>query len=801
MNLLPNLSILGQATNQQSWYSVIWGIPVSIILLLLVAFVTFVVMIYKNERGKPGQSIRVVLSCIRILLIGSVLFFLLGWMHNKSLTDLPDLVIAIDVSQSMSVKEDLQKEDFNPALLRELELGPAISRLNLVDKLLTDQGSDWVAELSKSYNLKVFEIGRSAKDIQNQNGDWNRALLNLEADQSESRLGDGLSQILQTQRGRPTTAVLLFSDGIVTGGSSLSEFSRIARNSSIPIFPIGIGNDAPPKDVSISDLSAENVVFSRDLVTFDFKVSSIGYEDSSATVRLKIEGVQEPVAQQTIKLTGKRNGNSVRLTHRPQEQGQLQFEVEIETLDGEASNENNILQKTVQVRDEQIKVLLVADNPSREFHYVKQLLTRSTGSDAQAGNRAVEFRSVLQQADIEYASTDETALKVFPVRREELFEYDVLILMDASVAGSGTRGGLGTRELDNIYDFVTDLGKGLVVISGPVHFDALNGTPAEPLLPYFPDSATAPEEDDPLIQSHTVVPTGLGWDWAPFQLGDSESENRKIWSNLPGFHWALKTPNLRPGTRVLASHPSSIGEDGASMPFISMQFIGNGKVVFQSTGETYRWRFRQRDRYFGRYWLQLIRYLSNARLNSSEDNISITTNRDVYKANESISVNVRFLDDRKAPAADDGVKAILKHDSGARETIGFSRNSLIRGQFNADLENLSPGGYQVSIVEPTSSGRPAVASFSVVDSNSESVNLTMDARQLKNLAESTNGKFFTVYNANELLDEIPVGRRIELSSLPPTAIWDQRWIVLLFGFSFIALISLEWVVRRSIGMI
>ena len=63
--------------------------------------------------------------------------------------------------------------------------------------------------------------------------------------------------------------------------------------------------------------------------------------------------------------------------------------------------------------------------PNYEFRYLKHMLERDS---------TIQLKTVLQEADLEYAEQDQSALRVFPVRREELFAYDVVIFGDVNPA-------------------------------------------------------------------------------------------------------------------------------------------------------------------------------------------------------------------------------------------------------------------------------------------------------------------------------------------------------------------------------
>ena len=120
------------------------------------------------------------------------------------------------------------------------------------------------------------------------------------------------------------------------------------------------------------------------------------------------------------------------------------------------------------MREEKIRVLLADGLPRYEFRYLKQLLER---------DKSIELSTLLQDADLEYAQEDRTAIQHFPVKREDLARFDVLILGDVSPAL------LGPAVMESVRDFVREKGGSVVFIAGPQSNPlAFGGTPLEMLL-------------------------------------------------------------------------------------------------------------------------------------------------------------------------------------------------------------------------------------------------------------------------------------------------------------------------------
>ena len=117
-------------------------------------------------------------------------------------------------------------------------------------------------------------------------------------------------------------------------------------------------------------------------------------------------------------------------------------------------------------------MLLIDSAPRWEFRELKTLLERE---------KTVELHTVLQEADLEFADQDATAQQLrgrFPVNRDQLFAYDVVIFGDVNPEY------LSPAILDNLSAFVSEAGGGLIMVAGtrfnPVEYA---GTPLQTLLP------------------------------------------------------------------------------------------------------------------------------------------------------------------------------------------------------------------------------------------------------------------------------------------------------------------------------
>ena len=102
-------------------------------------------------------------------------------------------------------------------------------------------------------------------------------LRRVEATGSQSRLGDGIRQVLTELRGRPPSAIVLLTDGQTTEGEPLAKAAELAARKGVPLFTIGLGSAEPARDLELTELLVDDVVFVDDAVRFQAKLLARGF--------------------------------------------------------------------------------------------------------------------------------------------------------------------------------------------------------------------------------------------------------------------------------------------------------------------------------------------------------------------------------------------------------------------------------------------------------------------------------------------------------------------------------------------
>jgi len=762
---LPGFSTVGL-----SWA---WLGAVAVVVIVLYG------MELRHRRGVPAWGLpilRLIAVAISLLWLGQVTLVV-------ARTGAPSLAILIDESGSMSL-EDRYGDDATGARAQSLlrESGHTQpTRANIVKSLLRNEDGRILRELAGRYRLDLHAFSGSVRPIGSADGptdvdDLLMAIDAIQADGAQSRPGPSVLDLLAGYHGAPPNAVVIVTDGVANDGGD--RLSTVAANpGSVPLFAIGIGSDDPPRDVAIADLDTAPVAFVDDPIVIDARVHASGYEGRNVRITLRETGRAGTLAETVVPAT--EAGEAARLSYTPTTTGTMEFVVQAEPMEGESDVTNNQSAIRVQVRGEQLRVLLVERAPRWEFRHLKGVLERDP---------TVIVQTVLQESDAGYDVDDRTAIPVFPVSQAELDAFDVLILGDVDLSY------LHPGALEAVCKFVGDRGGGLILIAGDRHNpSSLAATPLEELLP------VEWEEGGPVIEASPrdgflIEPTRQGRAMPMFQLADRGDVSDDVWPDLPGLHWAYRVRPKRPGALVLAGHATRHTADGP-LPIVVMQRYGAGQVVFHATDELWRWRKGVEDLFYGRYWRSLVRYLSRPE-SLAAAGVELTSDRRVYGVGDPIRIQARFTDPSSLADQAAGVSVVTERTGAAPRTLTLAPTD-IAGVYEAVQPADAIGDFQSWLVSPVIGEDPPSMSFRVEAPQSELRHRRPDHTDLALAAKLSRGAFYEIDDVDRVVAELPRESRTAAVSADRVLIW-RRWELFVL---FTAALAAEWLLRKRLRLI
>jgi len=754
---------------------------------------------------------------------------------------------AADSTARQEIEQLAQKKQNLENLIAQVNSpGWRPTRLQLAQAVIAQGERDWLRMFVNSRQMKVhiFHLDANGRliplsDIDGRPGDITvqddallvdrarKAIINLEAEGKESRLGTAVRQVLDYYRGSSLAAVVMLTDGVTTRDETLLQVSEYAAQKGVPLFFVGIGDDHPIRDLKLHDLQVDDVVYVNDTVNFEASLTGQGYKDLTVPIVLKVRdenGKEKEVDRKSFKVDPRGTSVKVLLKDKPKKVGRHLYIMEVELPKVDRPDKaippvHTRLERTIDVLESKlIKVLYVEGSPRYEFRFIKALLERERVDRKK--NRSIDLKVVLLDADPDFPAQDRSALSDFPPTKEELDAFDVVILGDCNPRHAK----LGDKRLRNLADFVrgedskgkraSKTGGGLLTIAGP-NFNphAFAESPLASVLPIEP--LKAPAESDDLRESFRLNLTPVGRQHPIFRLNSDDGENQAIWERLAPMYWWSQGYRTKALAEVLAVHPfhkaiaRNPGQD-ARHPLAVQMFVGSGRSMFFGFEETWRWRFRDNELYFNKFWLATVRYLSRSRITRTVLRLDRQT---PYRVGEPIKVTVQFPDNAPVPGKPDAkdpkteVKVIVEFRPAAAgdekvdpevQTLKLARTEGSRTNYSEFFTRTREGKYHfwlsspdVSKEDPT--GQKPSADAKVELPPGELDRLRMNQEELTQAAEATRGRFYNLTNADQLPDELPAGNRPSLStSRPPWLLWN--WVPMFMLVLF--LLTSEWLLRK-----
>lgn len=160
------------------------------------------------------------------------------------------------------------------------------------------------------------------------------------------------------------SAYLLLSDGIHNSGPNPVE---ITSQKNIPVYAVKIGSI--PKDIAITQLDYDKVVYAKDKVSVKVRLKNTGYEQQKVKVILKENN--RKLQEKNILLPADDAQEEVVFELTPEEQGVHLYEVVIPGFPGELSQENNKREFGVEVLKSRLKVIWLGKGPSWNFKFAR----------------------------------------------------------------------------------------------------------------------------------------------------------------------------------------------------------------------------------------------------------------------------------------------------------------------------------------------------------------------------------------------------------------------------------------------
>ncbi|HUW30757.1 MAG TPA: hypothetical protein VM223_04030, partial [Planctomycetota bacterium] len=636
--------------------------------------------------------------------------------------------------------------------------------------------------LSKQFYLECYKLsGRDVIEIA-PGKVVHDGKLAFEADGTSTDLSSGVRIAAERARyGRETSAVVLLTDGQNNAGDDPEMAAKVLSGSALPLFTVGIGSGEPPRDIAIAELDTSRVIYLGDEVHVGLDVKYDGYQGASAPARV-LEG-DRVLAEKQVPFPDGRRRTPAELAFIPESVGTHKYTAMIPVQGGELIEPNNRREFSVDVIDDKIRVLYVEGEPRWEYRFLKNLLLR---------DKTMEINRIMLTRDAEELPRGSKPGQ-FPDTRDELFKYDVLIIGDIPADR------FFPSDLKHVEAFVAENGGVAVMICGPMfNPDSYLATPVGEMMPVYAERAQPTDEQVRAIRHNGFMPilTHEGEDSPITRISFDKLDNAYIWEKLPALHWHAMLSRAKPGAEVLLKAP---GRDKDDCVLLAAQNYGMGKALLLATDDTWRWRYKVGDKYFHKFWGQVMRWATAGKSSGRDKYIHMGTQKRRYDVGEAVEFQAKVLGRDLTPLRDGQVEALLQREGKPAEVVKLEFIPGSEGRYRGRFTGLEAGRYVIQLNVPVLPQNPSEArvEMEVLDRpDVEQVELFLNRPLLESMARITGGRYYPAEDYAKLAESIePTKKRIP--RVNEIRLWTWPPILLLFT----AILCTEWILRKKAGLL
>lgn len=605
-----------------------------------------------------------------------------------------------------------------------------------------------------------------------------------------TNLTSGLEFAIGNQGHAGKAAVIVISDGQHNAGPAPLDAAKVLGGRKVPVYTIGIGSQVPPRDIAVVRAVVPDSVFHEDRVrgTVVLKEEvppglpfTVSVKDGDKVVwqkALVTEGrpsrqvpfefeVKDIAAARMKEINAAKSGYE--LLGAP-----IALTVSVTGIEGDRELSNNEAPMRFRAVTQKRKILILDGRPRWETRYLRNLFTR---------DEKWEVSTVIAGTTSDAGFIRGDKPDTFPNDARLLESYDLIVF------GELPKTLLKDEELKWIADFANKRGGAVLFIDGPRGLlRQYVDTPMGPMLPVEWPAGSQPIRTGIKSLSLTERAGGLG----AFSLSADLGTNPDTWARLPAPHWLSGAVPL-PGAEVLLEAEAG----AAKVPAAVLRPFGAGRVYYQAFDDSWRWRYEVADQYHVKFWNQLADFVAEAPFAAKDKYVSLDAGQLTYQPGDNADLRVRLRGADGKPVTDASVDAALYKDGQKVATITLTPDpgGLYRGKTAA----LEPGNYEVAVetaAVPEGQLRARTQFTVTARESAERTILSLNEDLLRQISNASGGEYVREERADSLIDKLaPLSAgKVEESD---TVLWQDWW----WFTPIVALLTIEWIVRKRSGML
>lgn len=524
---------------------------------------------------------------------------------------------------------------------------------------------------------------------------------------------------------------------LLTDGNQTNGSSLEYIRSKNPVFPVIYGDTTIYNDLAIEQVNTNRFSFLNNNFPIEILVSYNGDKTINSTFRLQKNG--KTVYRKQLKLSSSKQSEIITTNLKSDKIGIQYFKAEVLPITTEKNSKNNQKEFSIEVIDEQSKI---------------GLFSTVVHPDIGALKRAMESN---KQRKVELINPEKD--------NYQINDFELVILYQPNI------------KFQSLIEAIKKDSRNYLLVSGTVTDWS------------FVNNMNLGIRKQVLSQKEDFLP--------------------KYNSNFLGFYQEDIGFNDFPPLsdvygRLVFSQPyesflfQSINGIETNQPLLASSANSNQKVVFILGEGLWKWRsfiFRKQNNFeeFDQFVNTLVQYSTKTK-DKSRLRIDYEA---LYPANSTIIVQAEYLDETLKFDPRVNVEMKLRNRDTQKEiSLPFS---LKESRYELKVNNLDAGNYEFSVsvigTNVFKRGRFSISEYSVEEQFSSA-----NRNNMAMIATNTNGKVYYKNQIHTLVEDLVQNKSfytIQKTQKTTRRLIEWQWIL----FTIVALLSLEWFIRKYFGKI
>lgn len=735
--------------------------------------------------------------------------------------------VAADNSRSMSIHD----------------AGDPVSRGDQLQALLQAKTA-WQERLAEDFDARRFLFDGHLRSVEG------FSAMTLEGDRSA--LHATLAAMARRFRGLPLAGVLLFSDGNAT------DEGDVPWDALPPIYPVVVGGDDAPPDISVPRVSVSQTNFETAPVAIRADIDVNGYQGRTIVAKLYDENDKE-VQSQTVEWTEAATPPAVRFQLRPENPGVSFYRVRVGVAENSEGNDisaggnagplpdgpaspkaltetepqtgNPPTEATLANNDRIVivdrgggpyRVLYVSGRPNWEFKFLRRALEEDDQLELVSLMRIAHrepkfaFRNGMGGDNnpifrrFDNIDAEEVERYDQPVLLRQVTEdenelrdgfpktADILYRYDAVIFDDVEAEFFTEDQLLLLEKFVGRRGGGFLMLGGLESFagGGYARTPVARLLPVYLNAEPAGS-----------LPFDAGGVDREYRLALTRDGWLEPWVRVRNTEQeertrlatmspfrSLSLGDQKPAALVLAE---VVDETGTAHPALVAQRFGDGRSAAVLIGDLWRWDMKRQDANesdLEKSWRQMVRWL----VADVPRRVEVDVQPQPASETGAVSVLVRVRDPDYLPLDNAQVTIEVTTPDGKKIPLLAEPNEGTAGTYVARHVPREPGAYHAEITAVAPDGSPVgqrEAGWVAQPVADEFSSLRPNRAWLEEIAAKTGGEVVAIDDLDKFVASLP-SRKMPVQEPWVRPLWHNP----LFYMLVIGCFAAEWGLRRWKGL-